>query len=123
MRWGKAMPMNQSEEMELWWNLSYAAWLTLPRVLVQEMPPEWQDRLAALLHEYSEAFPCGPRVFQGGTRVQITDERGNLVATPEWLKDYRHPDERMIAKARCVPQTQAGDAIGELRRNDADDAK
>jgi len=89
-----------SDAIQCWFNLSYASFLTLPRVLMQAMPVEWQGKLAALLNEYQETFPNQPEI---GTRVQITDPSGKLIKTPEWLLNYRHPDY---------------DAIDRLRRSD-----
>lgn len=79
-----------------WFGLSYASWLTLPRVLCHEMPKVWQNKLAKLLDQYYEAFPNQPEV---GTRVQIT-ENGKLIKTPEWLINYRHPHYEEIKKLK-----------------------
>ena len=78
-----------SEAIHNWFGLSYASWLTLPRVLMDAMPGDWQARMVALLNEYDEEFPYQPVIC---TRVQITDLSGKLVKTPEWLVNYRHPD-------------------------------
>jgi hypothetical protein len=34
-----------------WFGLSYASWLTIPRISLQEMPPDWQARFVELLNE------------------------------------------------------------------------
>ena len=78
--------------LSCWFGLSYASWLTIPRVLLEAMPDEWQGRLAELLYEYNEVFTNQP---DSGTRVQIT-KSGRLVATPDWIKNYRHPDTDTI---------------------------
>ena len=85
------------EDLEMWWELSYASWLTLPRVCMQAMPAEWQRRMARLLNEYRDEFPNQPDI---GTRVQVTDLRGNLIKTPEWLINYRYPDREAIDKLK-----------------------
>lgn len=85
------------EKLWLWFELSYASFLTLPRVLMHEMPDDWQGKMADLLTEYSETFPNQPDI---GTRVQITDATGKLVACPRWLTDYKHPDRAVIATLR-----------------------
>lgn len=85
-----------SEKLSSWFGLSYASWLTLPRVLMHEMPEEWQDRMADLLDEYHEEFPNQPDL---GTRVQVTTH-GRLVKTPDWLVNYRHPDHAALAELR-----------------------
>lgn len=86
-----------SDALQCWFNLSYASWLTLPRVLMEAMPVEWQDRMVVLLNEYHDAFPNQPEI---GTRVQVTDVSGKLITTPEWLVRYRHPDVDAIEKLR-----------------------
>src|SRR5574341_1370059 len=44
------------EELWTWFGLSYAGWLTLPRVMMHEMPDDWQMRMAQLLREWDEAW-------------------------------------------------------------------
>lgn len=80
-----------------WFGLSYASFLTLPRVLMHEMPDEWQSKMAALLDEYREVFPNQPDI---GSRVQITNLSGKFIACPDWLKNYRHPDLEAIEQLR-----------------------
>jgi hypothetical protein len=92
---------NQTEIIEtpgrdalwLWFQLSYAAYLTIPRVLMHDMPDEWQGKMAELLNEYSEAYPNWPDI---GSRVLVTDARGKLIHTPDWLLNYRHPNRTAI---------------------------
>lgn len=79
-----------------WFSLSYASFLTLPRVLMHAMPDEWQAKMAELLEQYDDAFPNRPDF---GTRVQVT-VAGKLVQTPGWLINYRHPDLGMIDRLR-----------------------
>lgn len=88
-----------SEKLWCYFGLSYASWLTMPRVMMHAMPDEWQDKMAALLGEFAEAFPNQPPL---GTRVQVTDMNGKLVKTPEWLINYRHPDHRAIDELRSL---------------------
>lgn len=79
-----------------WFGLSYASFLTLPRVLMHEMPDEWQGKMAELLEQYDAAFLHKPDT---GTRVQITSG-GKLFRTPEWLINYRRPDQAAIERLR-----------------------
>ena len=76
-----------------WFGLSYASWLTLPRVLMHAMSDEWQQKMADLLIEYQETFTNMPSL---GTRVQITTESGVLTKTPDWLIHYRYPNVEVI---------------------------
>lgn len=92
--------MGECDRLEGWWGLSYASFLTLPRVLIQEMPLEWQEQLAVLLEQYNDAFPYLPAV---GSRVQITTLGGKLIATPSWLRNYRHPDRAIVEQLRKGP--------------------
>lgn len=84
------------EALWAWFSLSYASWLTLPRVLMHEMPDEWQARMAGLLKEYDKAWNNLPAL---GTRVQVT-KGSKLVPTPEWVKNYRHPIRSEIERLR-----------------------
>ncbi|MCR4307162.1 MAG: hypothetical protein NUV80_01220 [Candidatus Berkelbacteria bacterium] len=77
-----------------WFGLSHASWLTLPRVLMHEMPDEWQGKMAELLNEYDAAFPNQPDL---GTQVQVT-HKGKLTRTPSWLINYRHPEYKEIER-------------------------
>ncbi len=79
-------------DLQAWFGLSYASWLTIPRVLLEAMPSEWQKRMARLLHEYDEAIVNPPEL---STTIRIT-ANGKLVKTPEWLNNYRHPDRQML---------------------------
>lgn len=78
-----------------WFCCSRASFLTLPRVLMHEMPDEWQGRMAALLDEFNDAFPSA----EIETRVQKVKNR-KLVKWPEWMLNYRHPDRAEIARAK-----------------------
>lgn len=80
-----------------WFGLSYASWLTIPRVLMHEMPDKWQGKMAALLREYDEAFPNQPDI---GTQVRVTTVKGKLIKTPEWLINYRYPIHAEIDKLK-----------------------
>lgn len=83
---------NGREDLSCYFGLSYASWLTLPRVLMEAMPEKWQGEMATLLNEYDDAIKNAPDV---GTRVQIT-KNGKLIKTPDWLIRYRRPDKDAI---------------------------
>jgi hypothetical protein len=86
----------ESADLQLWFGLSYASFAVLPRVLMEAMPFEWQDKMAKLLMEYDEAYPNQPDI---STRVQVT-QNGKLIKTPSWLINYRRPDKEAIAKVK-----------------------
>ncbi len=80
-----------------WFSLSYSSFLTLPRVLMEAMPDEWQGRMAALLEEYDDAYTNWPDIR---VQVRITDGSGRMIKTPRWLINYRHPDRAAIEALR-----------------------
>jgi hypothetical protein len=43
--------LSGADRLHCYWSLSYASYLTVPRVLMQSMPDEWQNKMAALLEE------------------------------------------------------------------------
>jgi len=44
------------EAVHGWFGLTYSSYQVLPRVLMQSMPPVWQQRMVALLRELHDAF-------------------------------------------------------------------
>lgn len=87
------------ERLWSFFGLSYASWLTIPRVMLHEMSNEWQVKLADLLEEYDLTFSNQPNI---GTRVQVTDLNGKLIKTPAWLSNYRHPDFKQLQAMKAV---------------------
>lgn len=95
-----AAPRNEigRDRLWLWFSLSRASWLTLPRVLLHEMPDDWQNKMAELLEIYEQTFVNWPNGI--GTRVQITDG-GKLSGQHKWLNNYRYPAQSKIAALRA----------------------
>lgn len=83
---------NGRHKLSCWFGLTYASWLTIPRVMLGNMPDSWQSKLADLLEEYDLTFTNQPDI---GTRVQITKD-GKLTKAPPWLLNYRRPDCKML---------------------------
>jgi hypothetical protein len=105
----KGLPVKHDyrQDLQCWFGFSYSSFAVLPRVLMEAMPDEWQKRMAALLHEYSESFPNQPDI---GARVQAT-KGGKLTKFPEWVLNYRHPDRGTIDLLRdnfSAPATGGG---------------
>ena len=44
------------ERLWAWFGLTYASWLTMPRVMMHAMPEDWQDRMAQLCEEWDAAW-------------------------------------------------------------------
>lgn len=79
-----------------WFGLSRASFLVLPRVLMHEMPDQWQSKMADLLYEYEATMDDG----QDSNVFVSARKDSKYVAIPDWLKNYRHPDPGRVAAAR-----------------------
>lgn len=69
-----------------WFELSYAQFLTVPRLVMESMPLDWQRKMAALLQEMDDTFNWRPA--EGRYWVRLKDARGRFTDAP--LADYRH---------------------------------
>lgn len=72
-------------DINTWFELSYAQFLTVPRLVMESMPMKWQLKMAALLQEMDETFdwrPTGGRYW-----VRLRDNHGRFMDAP--LQDYR----------------------------------
>jgi hypothetical protein len=79
-----------------WFGLSRAAWLTLPRVLMHEMPDDWQKQMAVLMERFDAEFPEWTE-----QHLFVTAKRkGKFEALPEVLCNYRHPNRADIDALR-----------------------
>lgn len=79
-----------------WFGLSRASFLVLPRVLMHEMPDEWQRKMAELLKEYDdENRNINNNCEIDSTTVRAT-KNGKLTKMPRWIIDYRHPNKNAI---------------------------
>lgn len=81
-----------------WFGFGYASWLTMPRVLMHEMPDEWQDKMAALLEEWDETWetdhlPSPSVSAKSGQR---------FTRWPSWVLDYRRPCRNEIDKCKAL---------------------
>jgi hypothetical protein len=70
---------DESEPVHLWFGLTYANYLVLPRSVLQSMPQEWQAKFCTLLDELHEAF--------GHLDWPRYDVRA-LVREPEFIQPY-----------------------------------
>ncbi len=44
------------KDLQLWFGLTHAPFCVMPRVFMEAMPPEWQEKMAQLLFEYSDTI-------------------------------------------------------------------
>ncbi len=73
-----------TDPIHLWFELSYAEYLTVPRSVLQSMPQQWQEKFVALLEELDETIDWRPP--SGRYWVRLKDKNGKYVADP--LRDY-----------------------------------
>jgi hypothetical protein len=71
-----------------WFELSYAQFLTVPRLVMQSMPQEWKEKMAALLNEMDDTFDWRPT--DGTYWVKVKGEDGRLRNPPGEICDYRN---------------------------------
>ena len=71
-----------------WFELSYSQFLTVPRLVLESMPHEWQERMAELLFEMDNTFDWRPK--EGRYWVKLKDGNGRYCHAP--LGDYRRGD-------------------------------
>ncbi|EFL6449049.1 hypothetical protein AAS80_003021 [Escherichia coli] len=84
------------KDLHLWWGLSYASFLVMPRVAMQLMPEEWQEKMAELLNQYDETINTDAFGVKG-CRVQAIGENGKLMKMPDEWKNYRRPSSETKA--------------------------
>ena len=93
-------PLNSGKLWD-WFGLSYASFLVLPRVLMHEMPIEWQDKMAALLNEYDETFDTSSVCHSVAVRAK--DKNNRFMKMPKYILNYRHSDMDEVDKLRKNP--------------------
>jgi hypothetical protein len=84
-----------NDRLHTWFGLSYASFLTLPRVLMQEMPNEWQEKMAELLEQYEETFDTS-EIGIHGVKVMAVDKNNKFTKMPEDILNYRRPNSHFI---------------------------
>jgi hypothetical protein len=81
-------------DMNSWFELSYAQFLTVPRLVMESMPAEWQCKMAELLQEMDDTFDWRPK--EGRYWVKLRTRMGRYADAP--LSDYRHGDIEYLRK-------------------------
>lgn len=87
-----------SEKLSKWFGLSYASFAVLPRIMMQDMSQEWQDKMADLLEEYETAFPNQDHL--PSAHVSARTNGNKYCRWPDWLLHYRNPDRYQLDKVR-----------------------
>jgi hypothetical protein len=81
------------EAIHLWFELTYASYLTIPRSILQSMPDEWQRQFVLLLEQ------CRERVLAAGIEephytVHARDSHGQFIEDP--LRAYDRGRRRVF---------------------------
>lgn len=76
-----------------WFNLTYSAYLVVPRSLLCGMPLEWQEKFVALLDEMRVVYDSSEIKDNYSVILRV----GNRI-TADPLRDYRHPPDLPYAK-------------------------
>ncbi len=84
------------EPMHTWFELSYAQFLTVPRIVMQSMPLLWQDDMVRLLEEMDNTFDWRPE--KGRYHVQLKDFNGRFLSLDPNICDYRHGNVELLRK-------------------------
>jgi len=88
-----------SDRLNLWFGLSRASFLTIPRVLMQEMPEKWQEKMVELLEEYDETFDTSD-IGIHEVKVIAVNEKNKFIKMPKDLINYRHTNKHFIKSIR-----------------------
>lgn len=95
IRWVKKLFIKENK-LETYFGLSYAAWVVLPRTILQDMPLEWQNRFADMLKDLNYKYPKFPDYIYS---VTAKNPKNNLfVKIPREVTDYRHPNKKTLKK-------------------------
>ena len=73
-------------KLECYYELSYLSFITIPRLVTENMPDEWQGKLADLLSEMDDTFDWRPK--EGKYWVKLKDGKGRYCDAP--LGNYKH---------------------------------
>lgn len=86
---------DERKDLHLWFGLSYASFLVLPRVAMMQMPDAWKEKMAELLNEYDATIDMSAfGVHSCFVTVKNADNR--FMKMPEELVNYRHPTQDTI---------------------------
>lgn len=93
------MKQSGHDKLSCWFELSYASFLTMPRIIMESMSDEWQGKMADLLNEVDDEFNNFPPF-----KYRVQRVTGNKLSKfPKWLTNYRYPNREEINKCRTTP--------------------
>ncbi len=80
--------------------LSYASWMVMPRVLMCEMPNDWQKDMVRLWDEFNEMWDMDLLYKHGEPFVQLRKGGKFISIEKTGLPHYRHPQRGGIEHFR-----------------------
>jgi hypothetical protein len=87
------------ERLWLWFGITHASWLTMPRILMHEMPDEWQRKMADLLDEWDDTWYFSDEIPE----PYVSAKKGNkFTRWPDWLLCYQHPNINAVNSLRAA---------------------
>lgn len=92
--------MAATEKLSRYFGMSYAIFAILPRIMMSDMPDEWQDKMYDLLNEFDNTYPNFPELDFHVTSKNDAD--GKFASIPDWILNYRYPDRDKIKECKGV---------------------
>jgi hypothetical protein len=92
-----------------WFELSYAQFLTVPRIFMEAMPYSWQKKMVKLLNELDESYDWRPK--NGRFWVSLRDRNGRYHQLPHNICDYRRGSVEHLKLKRVGRLRKVTDAI------------
>lgn len=89
------MDYDYRKDLQAWFGLSYSSFLVLPRVAMEQMPEEWQGKMAELLNQYEETIDTGAFGVKS-CFVSVKGDDNKFMKMPEELLNYRRPSKETI---------------------------
>lgn len=89
------MDEDSRKDLQLWFGLSRASFAVMPRVFMEAMPKEWQEKMSELLFEYDDRINrnvCGIH----SCFVTVKDSENRFMKMPEDILNYRHPRPEFV---------------------------
>lgn len=83
-----------------WFNLTYASYLVVPRVVLQSMPEKWQKRFVALLNEMNESIDWPDKKYGDNYSVFLRAKDGKFVKDD--LANYERGRRTLPLKNRSL---------------------
>lgn len=95
----EVMTVRSSGPVHEAFGLTYASYLVVPRVLLAEMPLEWQKRFVEMMDQFHAEYPN----WNDDYSVHLVDENGTEIAVDP-LSSYRHPNWTAVYAARGLTE-------------------